>query len=161
VALLAPEDPVPEPIDTNAAGLVGVLALAEPDAPVSALEAPSEPAVAPPAVSVLPLSEVPVAGAAGAVVVLPVAGMVDPAGVLVELPTSLPVPDVSVPVAEEAGPALDPLVVEGGTGSAALALLTEDGWVVERTRAACLTTGRDGAGGAAGWAGAAAAVAEI
>jgi hypothetical protein len=134
---------------------------AVPPRPVFVLEDPSELAIAPPAESVLPLSELLVVGAAGAVVVLPVAGVVDPAGVLVELPRSLPVPDASVPVAGVAGPALDPLVVDVGTRGAALALLTEDGWVVERTRAAFLTTGRDGAEGVAGCAGAAAAVAEI
>jgi hypothetical protein len=147
---------------TDAAGLVGVLELTEPDVPsrpVSVLEAASEPATEPPAESVLPLSELPVVGAAGAVVVLPVPGGVDPAGVLIELPRSLPVPDASVPVADEAGPGLDPFVVDARTGGAALALLTEDGWVVERTRAAFLTTGREGAGGVAGCAGAVAVAA--
>ena len=137
---------------TDAAGLVGVLEPTEPDVPprpVSVLEAPAEPAIEPPAESVLPLSELPVVGAAGAVVLLPVAGVVDPPGVLVELPRSLPVPEL-VPVADEAGPVLDPLGVDAGTGGAALARLTEEGWVVEGTRAACLAAGRDGAGGVVG-----------
>jgi hypothetical protein len=148
---------------TDAAGLAGVLELAAPAvpfAPVFVLELPSEPATELPAGSVLPESGLPVVVAAGAVAVLPVAGIV-PAGVLVELPTALPVPDSPVPVIDEAGPELDPLVVDDGTAGAGLALLTEDGWVMEGTRGAFLTVGRDGTGGVAGCPDAADAVAEI
>jgi hypothetical protein len=148
---------------TDAAGPVGVLELAEPavpSTPVPVLELPAEPAIEPSAVSVLPEPELPVFVAAGAVAVLPVAGVV-PAGALIELPTALPVPDSPVAVVDEAGPVLDPLVIDDGTAGAALALLTDDGWVMEGTRATFLTAGRDGAGGVTGCAGAVDAAAAI
>jgi hypothetical protein len=149
---------------TDAAGLVGGLELDAPDVPsrpVSVLEDPSDTVVKPPVVSVLPPAVLPVLGTAGVVVVLPVAGVEDPAGVLVELPTSLPLADSLTPAADGSGPAPAVPDVDDGSAGALLARLTEAGWVLEGTRAACLTAGCDGAGGVAGWAGAAAAVAEM
>ena len=93
---MAPEDPVPDPMGTDAGGLVGVLALEAPDVPptpVSVLDVPSGPVGKPPAVSVLPLAG------------LPVAGVEVPTGVLVVLPTSLPLADFSTPAADGPGPA--------------------------------------------------------
>jgi hypothetical protein len=155
--LLAPEDPVPEPTDTDAAGLVGVFALAEPVDPtalVTVLELPSEPTVAP-AVAVLLGSELPVAGAED-VVLAPAFG-VAPAGVLVELPVSL-VPDAPGPRAGGAGSPLDSVLAEAGTGASGVVPLTLAAWVTDGAETTFLTAGGGVDVAVAGWLGAGALV---
>jgi len=155
--LLAPEDPVPEPTETDAAGLVGVFALEEPVDPaalVAGLELP-EPTVAP-AVAVLLASELPVVGVED-VVLPPAVGVGAPAGVLVELAAAL-VPDPPGPPAGGAGSPLDSVLAEAGTGAGAVELVTLAAWVTAGAGTTFLAAGGGVELDVTGWLGAGALV---
>jgi hypothetical protein len=149
--LLAPEDPVPEPTDTEAAGLVGVFALEEPVDPaplVSVLELPTESALEPGVLVLLP-SELPVAGVED-VLPPPTVGVGAPAGVLVELPVSLVPGPPGAPVGG-VGPPLDSVLAEAGTRGRAVVLVTLAAGVPDGTGRTFLIAGRGVVVGVAGW----------
>jgi len=158
VGLLAPEDPVPESTETDAAGLVGVFALEEPADPAAVVSAPELPAgsTVEPAVVVLLPSELPVVGVE--VVVVPSAvGVRAAGGVLVELPASL-VPDPPGAWAGGARPPLDSVLAEAGTGGSAVVPVTLAVVVPDATGTIFLTVGRGVVAGVAGRLGAGALV---